>query len=169
MKQQLKLRFARVARFFAAARMRKARSGLMDENGRVAVGMGSVAFEAGQVQAGHAFGFERAGEIIRQIPPPSDGAIFQGDLIGVADADAGSVVRFNRIEHLGRAVVKNAAFVFRPAIQFHGHVFQTHILNAAVCRPVDAHAVFGLAGNVLDLNVTQRSQFGRRQSRDGRE
>ena len=115
----------------------------MDENGRVAVAMGGVAFESSQTQAGHVFGFERAGEIIRQIPPPNDGAVFQSDIIGVADVETGSVVRLNRLQHLGRAIVKHAAFVFRPAIQFHAHVFEPHILDAAVRRAIDAHAVFG--------------------------
>lgn len=141
----------------------------MDDNIRVPAGMGGGSLESSQAQPGHIFSLERAGKIVRQISSPGDGAIFQGNIIGVTDVETGSVMRFNRNKHLGRAIVKEAAFVFRPAIQLHGHIFQTHILNVAVRRAIDADAVFGEAGDVLKLDVAHRSQFRRRQARDGRQ
>src|ERR1035437_626262 len=127
----------------------------MDENSRVVVGMGGISFESSEAQAGHAFGFKCAGKIIWQIPSPNDRAIFQSDIIGAADAETGSVVRFNRFEHPGWTIIKNPAFVFRPAIQLHAHVFESHVSDGAVRRAINADAVLGMAGDVLNLNVAQ--------------
>jgi len=109
------------------------------------VGMGGVAFESSQTQAGPLFGFERAVEIVRQIQSLGDGAILQSDVAGMADAETVCVARFNRLKHPGRTVVKDPAFVFPQAIQFHAHVSGPRVLDAAVRRAVDADAVPCLA------------------------
>ena len=90
------------------------------------------------------------------------GAVFQCDVAGVADAETRSAVLFDLFQHPGRTVVKHAALVFGPAREGDVHGIQQHVVDEGRRGALDAHAVFGASGDVLEGDVVKRAQFGPR-------
>ena len=97
--------------------------------------VGGAAVEVFDFEVVRVFGFDGVGEVVRAVGAPGDGAVAQGDVVGVLDGrsrtvSCGSMAAMRG----GGAVVEEAALVSGRAVERDGDVVEDDVVDAATAR-----------------------------------
>src|SRR6185312_822990 len=145
-----------------------------DQGGLAQSDVGGAAVEVFDVEVVRVFGLDGVGVVVRRVGAPGDGAVVKGDVVSVFDREAGRVMRLDGGQRGGGAVVEEAAFVLRSAVERDLHAVEADVVDrgrrigrGAIAGNSDG--ILGVAGDVLHGDAVQRAELCGRRARDGGE